>query len=58
VFDNEESERDLAGLAVPLAGGLDETGTADPRAAGDALVLELPVVPVRPLSHYAIGGPS
>jgi hypothetical protein len=31
-------------------------GTADPRAAGDALVLELPVVPVRPLSHYAIGG--
>jgi transposase len=31
-------------------------GTADPRPAGDALVLELPVVPVRPLSHYAIGG--
>ena len=31
-------------------------GTADPRTAGDALVLELPVVPVRPLSHYAIGG--
>jgi transposase len=31
-------------------------GTADPRAAGDALVLELPVVPVRPLSDYAIGG--
>ena len=27
-------------------------------AAGDALVLELPVVPVRPLSHYAIGGLS
>ena len=26
-------------------------GTADPRAAGDALVLELPVVPVRPLSR-------
>jgi hypothetical protein len=25
-------------------------GTADPRPAGDALVLELPVVPVRPLS--------
>ena len=25
-------------------------GTADPRTAGDALVLELPVVPVRPLS--------
>ena len=31
-------------------------GTADPRAAGDALILELPVVPVRPLSDYAIGG--
>ena len=31
-------------------------GTADPRTAGDALVLELPVVPVRPLSDYAIGG--
>jgi transposase len=31
-------------------------GTADPRTAGDALVLELPVVPVRPLSHYALGG--
>ena len=33
-------------------------GTADPRAAGDTLVLELPVVPVRPLSDYAIGGLS
>jgi transposase len=33
-------------------------GAADPRAAGDALVLELPVVPVRPLSHYALGGLS
>jgi hypothetical protein len=33
-------------------------GTADPRTAGDALVLELPVVPVRLLSHYAIGGLS
>jgi transposase len=31
-------------------------GTADPRPAGDSLVLELPGVPVRPLSHYAIGG--
>ena len=30
-------------------------GTADPRPAGDALVLELPVVPVRPLTDYAIG---
>jgi len=33
-------------------------GTADSRAAGDTLVLELPVVPVRPLSDYAIGGLS
>jgi transposase len=33
-------------------------GTADPRPAGDALILELPVVPVRPLSHYALGGLS
>jgi hypothetical protein len=33
-------------------------GTAGPRTAGDALVLELPAVPVRPLSHYAIGGLS
>jgi transposase len=33
-------------------------GTASPRAAGDALVLELPAVPVRPLSDYAIGGQS
>jgi transposase len=32
------------------------SGRADPRTAGDALVLELPVVPVRPLSDYAIGG--
>jgi transposase len=31
-------------------------GTADPRPAGDALALELPAVPVRPLSEYAIGG--
>ena len=33
-------------------------GTPDPRTAGDALVLELPVVPVRPLSDYALGGLS
>jgi len=33
-------------------------GTADPRAAGDALVLELPAVPVRPLSDYALGSLS
>ena len=32
------------------------SGRADPQAAGDALVVELPVVPVRPLSDYAIGG--
>jgi transposase len=29
-------------------------GTPQPRPAGDALVLELPVVPTRPLSDYAI----
>jgi hypothetical protein len=33
-------------------------GTADPRAAGDALVLDLPAVPVRPLADYAIGNLS
>ncbi len=33
-------------------------GTPDPRPAGQALVLELPVVPTRPLSHYAIEGIS
>ena len=33
-------------------------GTAQPRAAGDALVLELPVVPVRSLADYALGGQS
>jgi transposase len=33
-------------------------GTADPRPAGDALILDLPVVPVRPLADYAIGGLS
>jgi len=30
-------------------------GTASPRPAGDALVVELPVVPVRPLADYALG---
>jgi hypothetical protein len=30
-------------------------GTPQPRPAGDALVLELPMVPTRPLSDYAIG---
>jgi Transposase and inactivated derivatives len=30
-------------------------GTPQPTAAGDALVLELPLVPTRPLSDYAIG---
>src|SRR5436190_4678777 len=29
-----------------------------PRAAGQALVLTLPAVPMRPLSDYAIGAPS
>jgi transposase len=33
-------------------------GTPDPRPAGDALILDLPVVPVRPLADYAIGGLS
>jgi len=33
-------------------------GTPDPSPAGDALVLELPVVPVRSLADYAIGGLS
>jgi hypothetical protein len=31
-------------------------GTPHPTTAGDALVLELPVVPTRPLSAYAITG--
>jgi transposase len=34
------------------------SGTADPRPAGDALVLDLPAVPVRPLADYAIGALS
>jgi transposase len=33
-------------------------GTPQPRAAGDALVLELPHVPTRPLSAYKIGDVS
>ena len=33
-------------------------GIADPRPAGDALVLDLPLVPVRPLADYAVGGLS
>jgi transposase len=33
-------------------------GTADPRVAGDALILDLPAVPIRPLADYAIGGLS
>jgi transposase len=44
-----------ADLRSILAAG---PGTADPRPPGDALVLELPVVPVRPLADYAIGGLS
>jgi transposase len=34
------------------------TGAPQPRPAGDALVIELPTVPVRPLSAYKIGGAS
>lgn len=34
------------------------TATPQPTAAGDALVLELPVVPVRSLADYAIGAPG
>jgi hypothetical protein len=34
------------------------TATPQPRQPGDALVLDLPVVPVRSLADYAIGGPS
>ena len=34
------------------------TGTPQPATAGDALVLELPVVPTRPLSDYAIDATS
>ena len=33
-------------------------GTPQPRPAGDALVIELPAVPVRPLSAYKIEGAS
>ena len=33
-------------------------GTPQPRTAGDALVLDLPLVPVRPLADYAISGLS
>ncbi len=31
-------------------------GTADPRPAGDALILDLPAVPVRPLAGHASAG--
>ena len=40
-----------ADVRTILAAG---NGTADPRPAGDALILDLPVVPVRPLADYAI----
>jgi hypothetical protein len=33
-------------------------GTAQPRRAGEALLLELPPVPTRPLTDYAVGGGS
>jgi hypothetical protein len=32
------------------------TGAPQPRPAGDALVIELPKVPVRPLSDYRVAG--
>ena len=34
------------------------TGVARPTRPGDALIVDLPVVETRPLSHYAIGEPS
>ena len=40
--------------SILAAGG----GTSDPRPAGDALILELPVVPVRSLADYAISPAS
>ena len=33
-------------------------GAPSPRPAGDALILDLPAVPVRPLADYAIGSLS
>jgi transposase len=44
-----------AGVRSILAAG---SGTADPRPAGQALVLGLPLVPVRSLGDYAIGALS
>ncbi len=41
-----------ADVRAILAAG---AGTPQPQQAGDALALELPVVPTRPLSDYAIG---
>jgi hypothetical protein len=38
--------------SILTAGG----GAPTPRPAGEALLLTLPTVPVRPLSDYAIGG--
>ena len=43
------------GEVADLAAG---AGLPAKAAAGDALILELPAVPVRPLSDYAIGGLS
>jgi hypothetical protein len=34
------------------------SGVPRPRRAGQALIVELPTVPVRPLSDYAIGDRS
>jgi hypothetical protein len=45
-----------AGIRSILAAG---AGVPGPRVpAGDALILDLPAVPVRPLADYAIGGLS
>ena len=44
-----------AGVRSILAAG---RGTADPQPAGDALILDLPAVPVRPLADYALGSLS
>src|SRR5258708_8018953 len=40
-----------AGVRPGLAAG---SGTADPRPAGDALILDLPVAPVRPPADYPV----
>ncbi len=46
----------VAGRRRPLHPGRRRRGARAPAPAGDALVLDLPAVPVRPLADYAIGG--